>query len=130
MKAIILGLGAIWKMIRKNIVYEKAFVFAKKIVKLCKSLNVDKKEYVLSRQILRSGTSIGANIKESQNAQSKRDFVSKLSIALKEAGETEYWLDLLAGEYLGEKEVFSLKNDLIEIIKILTAIVKKVKNVR
>ena len=75
-------------------------------------------------------TSIGANIKESQNAQSKRDFVSKLSIALKEAGETEYWLDLLAGEYLGEKEVFSLKNDLIEIIKILTAIVKKVKNVR
>ncbi len=113
---------------KDNIVYDKAFQFAKRIVRLYRHLTATKNEYVLSKQILRSGTSIGANIRESQNAQSKKDFISKLSIALKEAGETEYWLDLLADAYLTEDEVVSLKSDLIEIIKLLTTIVKKSKS--
>ena len=82
-------------------------------------------EYVLSKQLLRSGTSIGANTRESKNAQSKNDFLSKLSIALKEADETDYWLDLLhATDYLEDKMYDSLANDCHEIIKILTSIIK------
>ncbi len=113
---------------KDNVVYEKGFQFAKRIVKLYKYLTAIKKEYVLSKQVLRSGTSIGANIKESQNAQSRKDFISKLSIALKEAGETEYWLDLLTDIYLTEDEVAGLKSDLVEIIKLLTAIIKNSKS--
>ena len=82
-------------------------------------------EYVLSKRLLRSGTSIGANTRESKNAQSKNDFLSKLSIALKEADETDYWLDLLhATDYLEDKMYDSLANDCHEIIKILTSIIK------
>ena len=78
-----------------NPVEEKSFHFAVRIIKLCKYLQENKKEYILSKQLLRSGTSIGANIMESQQAQSRADFISKLSIALKEAVETNYWLRLL-----------------------------------
>ena len=78
-----------------NVIESKSFSFAVRIVKLCRNLQSDNKEFVLSKQLLRSGTSIGANVAESQQAQSRADFISKLSIALKEAVETNYWLRLL-----------------------------------
>lgn len=111
-----------------NVVEKKSFDFAVRIVKLCKYLSEEKKEYVLSKQLIRSGTSIGANICEAQQGQSKADFVSKMSIALKEASETKYWLRLLrATEYLSEKEQDSILADCVEIEKILVSIVKSSK---
>ena len=102
--------------------------YAIRIVKLYKYLYEIKKETVLSKQLLRSGTSIGANTRESKNAQSRNDFLNKLNIALKEADETEYWLELLyKTEYLDEKEYKSIQKDTSEIIKILTSIIKKLK---
>lgn len=102
--------------------------FAIRIVKLYTYLCETKKEFVLSRQLLRSGTSIGANTKESKNAQSKKDFMNKLNIALKEADETEYWLELLyKTDFLTQEEYTSINNDNSELIKILTTIIKKLK---
>ena len=110
-------------------IQDKTFRFAVRIVKLCKLLRLDRKEYVLSKQLLRSGTSIGANVSEAQQAQSRADFLSKLNIALKEATETKYWLRLLeATDYLTEAECTSILNDCIEIEKILVASVKSMKN--
>ena len=110
-----------------NVILEKSKKFAIRIIKAYNFL-LDKNEYVLSKQLLRSGTSIGANIKESVYAQSTADFISKLSIALKEAGETEYWIELLVeSEYLTEEAGNSLKNDCVEIIKILTSIINSTK---
>ena len=109
-------------------VERKSFVFAVRIVKLCKHLNTNKKEYVLSKQLLRSGTSIGANISEAEQAQSRSDFISKMNIALKEAVETNYWLRLLqATDYLSETEFHSIYSDCRELEKMLTAIVKTSK---
>ena len=108
-------------------IYEKAFKFAKRIVKLYKYLQKDKKETTLSKQLLRSGTSIGANIKEARFSQSNNDFISKLSISLKEANESEYWIELLKDEYLNKEEADSLLKDLNEIISLLVAAVKKSK---
>lgn len=109
-------------------VSEKAFAFAVRTVKLCQHLQNKKHEYVLSKQLLRSGTSIGANISEAQQGQSRADFVSKMSIALKEAAETKYWLRLLeATDYLTQKEFISLYDDCVEIEKMLTRIVKSSK---
>ena len=106
-----------------SVIYKKSFEFAIKIVNLYKNLT-NKKEFVISKQLLRSGTSIGANVAEATAAYSKRDFTSKMSIASKEARETKYWLDLLkATNYLGEKD-FDILNDIDEIIKILTSIIK------
>lgn len=96
-------------MERKNIIKEKSFAFAIEVVNLYKVL-AEKKEFVLSRQMLRSGTSIGANIREAEHAQSRADFIHKLSISLKEANETEYWLDLLhETKYLSEIEFLNIK---------------------
>ncbi len=107
---------------------EKSFQFAVRTVNLCRYLQTQRKEYILSRQLLRAGTSIGANIAESQRGQSRPDFISKLNIALKEAVETEYWLRLLrATEYLTEAEFSSICSDCTELIKILVAIVKTSK---
>ena len=115
-------------MEKKNVIKEKSFEFAKEIVYLYKSL-VDKKEFVLSKQLLRSGTSIGANVRELEHAQSKADFIHKLSISLKEANETEYWLDLLyETNYLTDEEFLNLKNKNIEILKLLTSILNTSKN--
>ena len=87
------------------------------------------KEYALSNQILRSGTSIGANVRESENAQSDADFINKMNIALKEANETEYWLDLLyATDYIQKAEYDSIIADIKELIKLLTSIIKTCKN--
>ena len=104
---------------------KKSFEFALRIVKLAHFLETDKKDWVLSRQILKSGTSIGANVRESRFAQSTADFVSKLTIALKEAEETEYWIELLtAAEMISEKQSISLKKDLNWIIATLVNSVK------
>jgi four helix bundle protein len=112
-----------------NIVYLKSFKFAVRIVELYKQLSIEKKEYVLSKQLLRSGTSIGANIREAVEGQSRKDFIAKMSISLKEARETEYWLELLKEtKYLEEEISESFLNDLTEIIKLLNAIVKTTKN--
>lgn len=116
-------------MKRDNILVDKSFSFAVRIVNLYKYLCSNKKEFVLSKQLLRSGTSIGANISESQDAQSTNDFISKLSIALKEARESKYWIELLKEtEYLTKKESDSLVNDLIELIKLLVTIIKTTKD--
>jgi len=116
-------------MKRDNILVDKSFSFAVRIVNLYKYLCSDKKEFVLSKQLLRRGTSIGANISESQDAQSTNDFISKLSIALKEARESKYWIELLKEtEYLTKKESDSLVNDLIELIKLLVTIIKTTKD--
>ena len=108
---------------------ETAFAsFAVRVVKLYKYLCDEKKEYVLSKQLLRSGTSIGANINEAQEGQSKNDFISKLSIALKEARESKYWIELLKEtEFLTTKEADNLLDDLIEILKLLTSVIKSTK---
>ncbi|HXS56513.1 MAG TPA: four helix bundle protein [Hanamia sp.] len=103
-----------------NIIQEKSFAYAIRIVKLYKYLCEEKKEYVLSKQLLRTGTSIGANIEESIGGQSDKDFISKLSIAYKEARETIYWVKLLhATSYLTNDQVESMLNDGEEICKIL-----------
>ena len=108
-----------------NNIENKSFLFSVRIVKLCRYLQEEKREYILSKQLIRSGTSIGANVTESQQAQSRADFVSKLSIALKEAVETNYWLRLLyASDYISEAEFSSIIKDCRELEKMLTAIVK------
>jgi len=113
---------------KKNAIEEKSFSFAVKIVNLYKFICTDKKEFVLAKQLLRSGTSIGANVREALNAQSRKDFLSKINIALKEASETKYWLELLAAtEYISESQFLSKINDCTEIEKILTQIVKTMK---
>jgi len=115
--------------VKKNIIQEKSFCFALRIIKLYKYLKDNKNEYVLSKQLLRSGTSIGANIEESIGGQSKNDFVSKISVAYKEARETLYWLKLLkASNYLNQKQSESLINDCEEIIRIITKIQKTMKS--
>ena len=110
-----------------NVVFKKTSDFAIRIVKLYKFL-VSNGEEVMSKQILRSGTSIGANVSEAIYGQSELDFISKFSIALKETSETQYWLYLLhKTEYISDEQYLSLKADCDEIIKILTAIVKITK---
>ena len=112
-----------------NILVDKSFKFAVRVVKLYKYLCDSKKEYILSKQLLRSGTSIGANINEAQEVQSKADFISKLSISLKEARESKYWIELLKEtDYLSENEANSIIEDLVEILKLLTSIIKSTKN--
>ncbi len=108
-----------------NLIVNKSFDFAKRIVNLNKHLSLQKNEYVLSRQILKSGTSIGANVFEAQNAQSNADFLSKMKIALKEATETLYWLMLLhETDYINTSAFESLKSDLDDIRNILGSICK------
>ncbi|KEI86200.1 hypothetical protein N492_03795 [Clostridium botulinum B2 267] len=111
-----------------SVAYDKAFSFALDIIELYKNLTLKKSEYVLSKQILRSGTSIGANIKEGINGQSKKDFLSKMSIALKEAEETEYWIQLLRySNYIDDKITYLLLENRKEIIKILVTTIKTTK---
>ena len=113
---------------KENVLKNKSFEFAIRIVKLCEFLRKNKKEYVLSKQILRSGTSIGALVRESEYAESKADFIHKLSIALKEANETEYWLELLSKtNYLNNEQYNSLILDNKELLKLLISIIKSTK---
>lgn len=116
---------------RENPIREKSFAFALRVVKLAKDLERDKKGFVLSRQVLRSGTAVGALVREAEHAESRADFVQKMSIALKEANETLYWLELLyRGEYMDKGSFESMRFDNEEIIKMLSAIVKTSKVAR
>ena len=110
---------------KDNLIMEKSLAFSVRIVNLQRYLSKSKNEFVISKQIYKSGTSIGANIAEAQRAQSTADFVAKMKIALKEANETQYWLQLLyRSTYITNKEFESIHGDLVEILKILTAICK------
>jgi len=113
---------------KQNVVYDKSKEFALRIIKMCDYLMNERKDYIMSNQIFRSGTSIGANIAESQNAQSGADFIHKMSIALKEADETGYWLELLyRSGRIDEPSYNSVNSDCVTIRKMLTTIIKKRK---
>ena len=115
-------------MEKRNVIKEKSFLFAIEIVSIYKVL-AERKEFVLSKQVLLSGTSIGANVRESEHAQSKADFIHKLSISLKEANETEYWLDLLyETKYITQIEFENIKPKIIELLKLLTSIINTSKS--
>jgi len=112
----------------KSVVGEKSFTFAVRVVNLYRYLCGEKKEFTLSKQLLRSGTSIGANIREALHGQSKKDFLSKIGIALKEANETQYWIELMAATgYLTAEQKDSMWNDCDEIIRLLVSIAKTTK---
>lgn len=112
-----------------NAIVDKSEDFAVRIVRLYKFLREKKHEHIMSKQLMRSGTSIGANVAEAHNAQSDNDFVSKLSIALKECNETKYWTKLLwRTEYINEQQYNSLETDLSELYALLTSIIKSMKN--
>jgi four helix bundle protein len=114
---------------RDNVLKDKSFAFAVRVVKLYQYLAARKQEYVLSKQLLRSGTSVGAMVREAEHAQTRADFIHKLSIAQKEINESIYWLDLLAStDYLSPAQAASLQTDAIELLKILTAIIKTTKS--
>ena len=113
-----------------SIIGEKSLAFAKRIAKCYRFLYDKKKETVMSKQLLRSGTSIGANVREGQYAQSKKDFISKMNIALKEAGETDYWLDVIhSAEYFTDEEYTSLDADNKDLLRILASILKTSKEI-
>jgi four helix bundle protein len=113
---------------KKNIIKEKTFAFALRVVKLHRFLNKKKREYILSKQLLRSGTAVGALVRESEQAESKADFIHKMAIALKEANETDYWIELLfQSKIINQKEYESIKPDAVELIKLLTSIIKTSK---
>ena len=109
---------------RENIIKIKSFSFASRVVNLYKILSLERKEFVLSKQFLRSGTSVGANVREALNAESQADFVHKLAIAQKECDETIYWLELLKEtNFITEMEFKSINNDAIENLKIIRSII-------
>ena len=113
----------------KSVLREKSFAFAIKIVKFYRWLGEEKKEFVMSKQLLRSGTAVGALIREAQNAESKADFIHKLGIAQKECDETIYWLDLLFhSSYIGDDVYKTISGDAIEILKMLKSSILTVKS--
>ena len=112
-----------------NTIVVKSKDFALRIIRLYKYLSAEHNEYVLSKQVLRSGTSIGANVREATRGQSKADFYAKMNIALKECSETEYWLELLhESQYIDDKAFCDIHSDCLELLKILVAITKTQKN--
>jgi len=114
---------------KENVLKDKSFAFAVRVVRLYQYLVARKQEYVLSKQLLRSSTSVGAMVREAEHAQTRADFIHKLSIAQKEINESVYWLDLLAStDYLTPDQATSLQADAIELLKILTAIIKTTKS--
>ena len=114
---------------RDNVIVDKSKAFALRIIKLYKFLCDEKKEYILSKQLLRSGTSIGANVKEAERGQSNADLYAKMNISLKEARETEYWLELLhESDYIDDRAFESIYSDRQELIKILVSITKHQQN--
>ena len=113
---------------RRNVVKEKSFAFALRVVRLSRFLHEEKKEYVLSKQLLRSGTAVGALVREAEQAESKADFIHKLAIALKEANETDYWLQLLHQSGLIDAKGYqSIQPEITELLKLLTSIIKTSK---
>jgi four helix bundle protein len=113
---------------KKSILREKSFRFAVRIVNLYKYLCEEKKEFVMSKQLLKCGTSVGAMVREAEHSESKADFVHKMAIAQKECNETIYWLELLnATEYISNKEFESINADAVELIKMITSSIKTAK---
>ncbi|SFS33023.1 four helix bundle protein [Sphingobacterium wenxiniae] len=113
---------------KENNIKDKSFAFAVRVVRLYQHVTEQKREYILSKQILRSGTSVGAMIREAEHGQSKADFIHKFAIAQKEINETIYWLELLkATDYINESQFNSLNIDAVELIKIITTIIKTTK---
>ena len=113
----------------RSIIKEKSFSFSIRIVKLCKYLNDEKKEYILAKQLLKSGTSIGANVREALNAESRLDFIHKLAIAQKECDETLYWLELLKEtDIISLKEFDSIYSNASELLKMIRSIIIKSKS--
>ena len=113
---------------KENIVKDKSFLFAIRVVNLYKYLCESKKEFIISKQLMRSGTAVGALVREAEHAESKLDFKHKMAIAQKEINESIYWLDLLlATEYLSNEQFQSINDDAIEIIKLITTIIKLTK---
>jgi four helix bundle protein len=111
-----------------NVVAQKSYAFAVRIVRLNRYLVSEHNEFVLSRQVMRSGTAIGALVREARFAQSRKDFIHKLSIALKEANETDYWIDLLHDtQYLSSRMYDDIKKDIDELVRLLVSIVKTSK---
>ncbi|WP_101907586.1 four helix bundle protein [Tenacibaculum dicentrarchi] len=118
-------------MKKDNVIQTKSYNFAVRMVKLYKHLSQEKKEFVLSKQLLRSGTSIGANVEEAIGGQSRKDFFAKLTIAYKEARESHYWIRLLKDtDFLSDKESESLLKDIEEILKIIGSIQKTIRNTK
>jgi len=114
---------------KENILKDKSFAFALRIIKLYKFLIEEKKEYIMSKQLLRSGTAIGALVREAEHAESKADFIHKLSISLKETNETEYWIDLLFySEFIDNNSYKSIITDCKELLKLLISIIKTSKS--
>ena len=114
---------------RENVVKKKSFLFAVRVVKLNQFLCADKKEFVLSKQLLRSGTSVGAMIREAEHAETKNDFKHKMGVAQKEINETIYWLELLKEtDYLTQDQFESINAEAVETIKLITAILKTAKS--
>ena len=117
-------------MMKENVIKDKSFKFSIRIVKLYQYLQNNKKEFVLSKQLLRSGTSVGAMVREAEHAETKADFKHKMGIAQKEINETIYWLELLrATDYLEQDQFESINLDAVEIIKLITSILKTAKNI-
>ena len=113
---------------KENVIKTKSFAFALRLIKLYQYLLVEKKEYILSKQLLRSGTFIGAMVREAEQAESNPDFIHKLAIAQKEANEAEYWIELLyQSGYLYKQQYESIFQDITEIRKLLTSIIKTSK---
>lgn len=114
---------------KENVVKNKSFAFALRVVKIYQFLCEQRKEFVLSKQLLRSGTAVGALVREAEHAESPADFIHKMAIALKEANETEYWIELLfQSNYIDETAYNSIKTDLTEILKLLISIIKTTKH--
>lgn len=112
-----------------SLLHAKSYVFALRIIRMTKFLRENKQEFILSKQILRSGTAIGALVRESEFAQSRPDFINKLSVALKEANETDYWLNLLKdSDYIANNSFDSIDSDCGELIALLISSIKTVKN--
>jgi four helix bundle protein len=115
--------------VKENVVKDKSFAFALRVVKLFQYLQSEKKEFVLSKQLLRSGTAIGALVREAEQAESTKDFIHKLAIAQKEANESDYWIELLfQSSYLNDSQYQSIIADVIELKKLLASIIITTKN--
>lgn len=113
---------------KENIVKNKSFEFAIRVVKLYQFLCDQQKEFVLSKQLLRCGTSVGAMVREAEHAETKKDFIHKMAVAQKEINETMYWLELLhQTQYLNKEQFVSINNDALEIIRLITSIIKSAK---
>lgn len=129
LRVILLNLINNESFIMKSVVAPKSYAFALRIINLYKWLTAERKEFILSKQILRSGTAIGALVREAEHAQSKADFLNKMNVALKEANETEYWLMLLKdSSFISETEFISIHVDCTELIRLLISIVKTTKS--